>query len=294
MARVACAGGLLVAGLLLAASALPAQARDTDVWLAPLARRGDTLVVGAPRNLTRRPGYDNQPSFTPDSKAVLYTAIGADGQADIFRVELATGAISRLTATPESEYSPTVTPDGRSFSVVRVERDSTQRLWRFPLAGGEPSLVLEQVKPVGYHAWVDDTTLALFVLGQPATLQIASTRGGLALPVTRGIGRGLQHVPGTRTVAFVARLGDVLMLSSYRLDSIPPRPGEERMVLLHRWTALPRQEFFAFAGSTVMSASGSDLLAWTGWGKVGGPGDPWTTVARLGGAGVREITRLSV
>ena len=40
--------------------------------------------------------------------------------------------------------------------------------------------MLADVKPVGYHAWADDHTLALFVLGQPATLQLADTRTGKA------------------------------------------------------------------------------------------------------------------
>src|SRR5262249_58104213 len=104
---------------------------------------------------------------------------------------------------PEGGCSPTVMPDGAHLSVIRVEQDGPQRLWRFTLDGREPELVLERVKPVGYHAWIDDHTLALFVLGSPATLQLADTRTGAAEEVARGINRSLQRVPRAGTISYV-------------------------------------------------------------------------------------------
>ena len=117
----------LISTTLLLASALGAQARpSTDVWIVPLTQNGGAIKLGAPRNLTHRTGYDNQPSFTPKGDAILYTAVGGDAQADIWRMALPNGAPKNLTNTPESEYSATVTPDGRSYSVIRVEADSTR------------------------------------------------------------------------------------------------------------------------------------------------------------------------
>ncbi|MBZ5556222.1 MAG: hypothetical protein LAO77_02995 [Acidobacteriia bacterium] len=181
---------------------------DTEIFLAtltPLTTPGQTLTVGRPANITNSPGYDNQPSFTPDGGAILFTSIRGGTQTDIYRYDVASGATARVTNTPESEYSPTVTPDGAHISVIRVEADGTQRLWRFTLAGTEPELVLKGVKPVGYHAWADDRTLALFVLGQPATLQIADARTGNADVVVRGINRSIQRIPGRGTISFVER-----------------------------------------------------------------------------------------
>ena len=63
--------------------------------------------------------------------------------------------------------------------------------------------MLERVKPVGYHTWIDDHTLALFVLGSPATLQLADTRTGAAEEVARGITRSLQRVPRVGTISYV-------------------------------------------------------------------------------------------
>src|SRR5213075_1723714 len=200
---VAChRGAAPVAEPVAAAPGGPANAAavpSTDIYLYELSRgllhRGPRVV-----NLTNRPGYDNQPSFV--GSTMYYTSVH-DGQADIYRFQNARH--SRFTSTPESEYSAALTPDGKALAVVRVERDSTQRLWQFPLDGGAPSLVLRDIKPVGYFAWLDSTTLALFVLGNPNTLQIADTRTGAARVVTPNIGRSLQRVPGGRLASFVQR-----------------------------------------------------------------------------------------
>ena len=135
----------------------------TDVYLATLEvphGGGASIGIGTPENITRRSGYDNQPAFLGDERAVYYTSIRHDGQADIYRYDIASHATTRVTSTPESEYSPTVMPGGRRFSVIRVEVDSTQRLWSFAMDGTDPRLVLTDVKPVGYHLWLDDRQLA--------------------------------------------------------------------------------------------------------------------------------------
>ena len=104
--------------------------------------------------------------------------------------------VARVTNTPESEYSPTVTPDGAHISVIRVEADGTQRLWRFTIDGTQPELVLADVKPVGYHAWADDHTLALFVLGSRRRCRSPTRGPGRPSVVARGIGRSIQRIPG--------------------------------------------------------------------------------------------------
>jgi len=113
--------------LLLVALAAPAAAQlpATDIFVATLKvtkGAGGTAQwqVGAAANVTHRPGYDNQPAFLPGGRSFLYTVIGDDAQADIYRYDLAAGQSTRLTATTESEYSPTPLPQGRAFSVVRV------------------------------------------------------------------------------------------------------------------------------------------------------------------------------
>jgi hypothetical protein len=53
---------------------LAAQAPPgTDIYLVAMSYNGAALSFGAVTNVTDRAGYDNQPSFLPDSGAILYT-----------------------------------------------------------------------------------------------------------------------------------------------------------------------------------------------------------------------------
>lgn len=166
----------------------------------------DTLKNAKPGAIATERGYENQPSFTPDGGAILFTANRDGQQTDIYEFDRKTRRTRQLTSTTaEGEYSATITPDGKGISVIRVEADSTQRLWRFDRDGGNPQLVLADIKPVGYHAWIDDDQLALFVLGQPSTLQYARVSTGKAVVIAQNIGRSLHRIPDTRTVSFVHR-----------------------------------------------------------------------------------------
>src|SRR5215471_14531613 len=156
---------------------------DTEIYLMPMKVADGTITIGAPADITNNPGYDNQPFFTADGRSILFTSIRNGGtQTDIYRYDITTAQIAQVTNTPESEYSPTITPSG-TLAVVRAELDgqSTQRLWQFSADGRDPRVVLADVKPVGYHAWADDHTVALFILGAngaASTLRLADARTG--------------------------------------------------------------------------------------------------------------------
>ena len=280
-------GGAIVPGAAAAQAAPP----STDVFVAPLSVRNGVLAVGSLINATNRPGYDNQPAFLRDGSGVLYTSIGSDGQADIYRYDLRGRTINRVTQTPESEYSATPLADGRSFSAVRVEADSAQRLWRFPLSGSTPpSLLLEAVKPVGYHAWIDDSTLAMFVLGEPATLQVAGLRAGQPATYARRIGRGVQSVPGARGVAYIQQAGDTSYLEEIRFLDAGGGGGTFAQRRLAK--ALRGQDFFAYTpAGDLLAASGATLRRWSRDCRVN---DGWETVADLRSAGIRNISRIAV
>jgi WD40 repeat protein len=267
--------------MLVAAGAGAAQAQGgTDIFVAPLRQSGRSVTIGAAVNVTHRPGYDNQPSFTPEGASLLYTSVGDDGQANTWTIRLAGGgAPTRVTNTPIGVYSPTVMPDGKSFSVIRVEPDSTQRLWKFPLGGGEPTLVLERVKPVGYHAWIDARTVCVFILGNPATLQIVDVASGNATVVASNIGRALVKVPHHDAVNFVLIERDSTQwLAEYDMSKKAVR----------RLGQLPQgANYVAWTpGGALITASGSTIYSWND--------GAWVTVADVAATGVRNISRLAI
>jgi hypothetical protein len=263
-----------------AAAAPPA----TDIFLSSMRVQDGRVVVGPPVNVTARPGYDNQPFFLPNGRAFLYTSIREDRQADIYRYDVGRARSERLTTTRESEYSPTPLPDDAGFSVVRVEADSTQHLWAFDADGTHPRLLLDSIKPVGYHAWADSHTLLLFVLGTPPTLQIADTRrpGARGEIVTRNIGRPLQRVPGSAAIAFLqrdsARGNWIKQVNAHTKDVTP----------LVR--AMDDADYFTWAtGGIVIAARGTKLYQWNPRRS-----QDWEEVADLGAAGLANVSRLAV
>jgi dipeptidyl aminopeptidase/acylaminoacyl peptidase len=278
----------VVRALAFSASLLPsaiavAQANvpTPDIYLVKIrtSRRAIELA-GEVKNVTNRPGYDNQPSWSPDGRAIYYTSTREDAQADIYRLDVASGESARVTTTdPESEYSATVTPDKKAISVIRVERDSTQRLWSVPLAGGESHVILPTVKPAGYHAWADARTIGLFVLGQPNALVLADVKSGKVDTVARSIGRSLHRIPGTNHLSFVSKIDD----EEWWIVELDPRART-----MTRLARLPKSvEDYAWTpGGTIVAGDRSRLLRWTG--------TSWETIGDLAPNGLSAITRLAI
>lgn len=255
---------------------------STEVFIVSLANPA-AWTASSVTNISASPGYDNQPAFMRDSRSVLFTSNRDGKQSDIYRYWIADRKLTQLTETAESEYSPTVVPAGNGFSVIQVEADNTQRLWQFDLSGKSPQLVLADVKPVGYHAWIDPSTVMVFVLGQPATLQRATPGAAETEVVTGGIGRALVSIPGTKAVSFTTRDDNrAWWIKKYDADTrevttliqAPDGPGEPYCA----WTRDGR----------LFTASGTKILSWK-------PGETsWTAVGDLAAAPIRNISRLAV
>ncbi len=257
----------------------------TDIYLAPMRLTPTAPAMGPARVASENPkGYDNQPYFGSDGRSLLFTSNRDGKQTDIYFIELQTRQIRQFTRTPESEYSPTVMLDDAGVSTIRVEADGTQRVWQFAGDGAAPTLVLRDVKPAGYHAWVDAGRLAVYVLGTAATLQIADTKTGAARVVASDIGRAVLRRPALAgragaTISFVQHEGDAWTVKEWL-----PATGE----ILPIVTALPgsadRDAAWAPDGTLFMTKGGE-----VHWWRPGHEG--WTLLAD---AGIGALSRLAV
>jgi hypothetical protein len=142
---------------------------------------------------------------------------------------------------------------------------------------------------VGYHAWADEHTLALFVLGQPATLQLADTRTGTARTIASDIGRSIQRIPGAgrgHDISFVQREreGDAVRLTIKRLN---PSTGE--VTPITPAVAGSREADTAWTpDGTLLMAKDGILYSWTR-GQTG-----WKEAASLARLSLSGISRLAV
>ena len=296
------AAALLVAAALVAPQAPqvpnPAAPAPFDIYLVPLSGGLASMKTAKPQPVSIAPGYDNQPNFSADGNSILFAANRDGQQTEVFVFDRKSGRVMQLTHTAENENSPTYVPPGAgpsgSFSVVQSEFDSKgqrptpaiQRLWRFNVDGKSPSVILRDLTPVGYHAWIDADRLALFVLGaqgKPATLQLASVKTGKAEVITEGIGRSLHRIPGTRLVSFVHREGDDFIVKQFD-------PNTRKIEPLTKAVAGSSDRDMAWMpdGKTMLMSAGTKIYSWT-MGAVA-----WAEVYDAAAFKLDAVTRLAV
>lgn len=264
----------------------------TDIHL--LRLRDGRVTDAKPEVIAASRGYENQPAFTPDGRALLFTANRDGKQTDIFEFDLTTRTVAQRVSTPEGEYSATITPGAKTFSVIRVERDNTQRLWQFDRDGANPRLVLADIKPVGYHVWVDADTLVLFVLGPPSTLRLARVSTGQAEVIATDIGRSIQRVPGRRAVSFVQRetaQTDAAAASGqtvrYWVKELDVDSRKITPLVMAVAGSSERDTAWLNDGTLLMS-SGTRILAWKRGDK------DWREIADVAAHGLGAVTRMAV
>jgi len=263
--RVLTTLALATAPLAAAGPALAQGAPGTEVFLVEVHRAEGKLSLGTPVNLTARSGYDNQPAFSSDGTLLYYSTIGADGHADVCRILLSDRSRRCWETTPESEYSPADAPMG-GVSVVRVEQDSTQRLWRLR-DDGAPELLLSNLAPIGYYAWLDASRLLAFVLGSPPTLVLADLRTREHQVLATDVGRSIQRAPAGG-VSFLQRDGAAWLVRRYD-------PGSGAVLSVAR--GLDGSDFHAWLpDGTLLMAVRNKLFAWDKgqWNQVFASADP--------------------
>lgn len=272
--------GLVASDLSMAVAQTPTPAPPaTEIHLAPMRLLPSAPTMGPARVASENPGgYDNQPAFGADGRAMLFTSSRGGAPTDIYFLELQTRQIRRMTDTPEAEYSPTLMPDDGGVSVIRVEKDGTQRVWQMGEAGTAMKVLAPEVKPVGYHAWIDARRLAVFVLGKPATFQVVDLATGKATVRASDIGRALQRRP-TGSISFVQRVGERWMVRE-----LVPATDEIRDVVPALEGSTDRDTAWGPDGSLFMTKGGE--VHWWRPGQTG-----WTLLADVG---IGTLSRMAV
>lgn len=244
----------------------PVQSRSTaddvpttDIYLGRLHEVEGDWVLSEVRNVTKRDGYDNQPTFSADSKAFLYTSVRA-GQSDIYSYDLEGQASRQLTRTPGNEYSPTPIAHGASFSVIR-ELEGVQQLWRYAMDGSDQGRLFVELDRIGYHLWLGAEWAAFFLVaaqeGGVHQLVHAKAPGDAPELILDGPGRCIAMIPGEEAMSFMRPEGQGrrAQLMRYELEGgatspiVAPRAGSED----YAWTP----------DGALLMAEGAALHMWT-------------------------------
>jgi len=192
--------------VILACATAAAGQTGSEILLFDARIREKEIVLSNPVNITNHPGYDNQPNFDSESPMVYYSSFDASGRADILSYNFKTRETKNITSTSEREYSPTLTPDKQYLSCIIQRDNGAQDLGKYPIVGGDPFVLIDNLQ-IGYHAWADNSHIALFVLGasenDPSTLHFIRLPTKEDTIVASNIGRSIHKIPGQRSISFI-------------------------------------------------------------------------------------------
>ncbi len=142
--------------------------------------------------ITDSEGYDNQPFFHPEQPLVYFSSANNQNITDIKSFHLKTKETRNITNSPTvHEYSPTVTPDRSGFSCILQLENGSQYLGKYNFDTGKADTLINNLT-IGYHCWVNEDQLALFVLGDPHELRLYTLSSKKDAIVDHNIGRSFH------------------------------------------------------------------------------------------------------
>jgi len=276
--------------LLASAATLSAQINDSEVWVGSLDMSGGRFAISNLTNISKHPGYDNQPSFFPDGRLVYTSQIalldetGHAVQAVIH--DFASG--TSIPVTGALGFSPTPAANG-SLMMLRdghvVLRDAS---------GKETALT--ETKDAGYFVRFDDRAWVLFMNDKQRRIVSYDATTKALDTIAIGATTAPIRIPGKRAVTFVA-VEPFPAPEGDAAKTAPPRTLHLRQLNLddHRVTTLAAIPF-ATSGNhvwtsrgTLLMASGHTIYEWN-------PSHPedWRKVAELDNPELQGLTRIAL
>ena len=181
------------------------QLPETDIFLSTITKNSTNFSFSKPENITDHKGYDNQPYFTPDGKKILYVSVNDTSQSEIYSYDIQAKISKQFTDTRESEYSPSYTRDRKFISVVRVDTDSGQRFYNISVNNYKNVVPVKNTDSIGYACWLNESLLAMFILGPSNTLQVLNTKTSERRLIASDIGRCMKLSSDESKMFFVLK-----------------------------------------------------------------------------------------
>jgi Tol biopolymer transport system component len=256
---------------------------ETEIFLLDLDLTSDSMQVSNGRNVTARPGYDNQPYFTKNSKTFLFSRDDGD-QTDIYEYDIAKQTAERLSRSDNTEFSPTPFLDGSNLAFVTDRSNSIWYASRDDLDNPKWVFAKNPIhEPIGYFSWNHATGDILYwsQYGFSVTLAHESKTdvhyvSGNAIPSTPHI------IPGTNKFSFVHRQanGDAWIKEldpvSKAIRPLTPIVGSNAN---YAWAP----------DRSIVMIEGSDLYRWRENGAAS-----WDKIGDLTSQGIRSATRVAI
>ena len=172
-------------------------------------------------------------------------------------------------------------PDQKFISCILQRKNGKQDLVKYPINGGEPIILIDNLK-VGYHAWMDNNSLLLFVLEDTSTngLHYYNLVTKENKKLATDIGRSLQRVPGKPAVSFIKKTPGEWLIREY--DAITKK-------IITIMPALHNHEFIAWTKKDLaLMSDGNDIY----FAKQGN--NNWKKVKMNSTIPLKNISRIAI
>jgi TolB protein len=109
------------------------EGNESSVFVQTL-RTGNRILV------SREPGINGAPSYSPDGRKLVLTLGGVDGNLDVYVMDLTSREKTRLTTNRAIDTEGSWSPDGRTIYFTS-DRGGGPQIYRVPATGGTPERV---------------------------------------------------------------------------------------------------------------------------------------------------------
>jgi Tol biopolymer transport system component len=194
--------------------------------------------------LTTDPGYEGEPTFSPDGRTIAYVA-DRDGNFEIYLQQIDGGPAINLTKDPGDDVQPAFSPDGREIAFVSSRGGGTEvgraaprlphvggGIWIMPALGGAPRRIVESGN---FPSWTPDGAGIVYAHGTFRNMRIA------VVPATGGESRDIPIDEPDALRYFYPRLsGDgrwLLFQNGTRIEVVASTGGAPRFLAQGQYAA---------------------------------------------------------
>ena len=185
--------------------------------------------------LTTDPGYEGEPTFSPDGQTIAYVA-DRDGNFEIYLQQISGGPAINLTRDPAADIQPAFSPDGREIAFVSDRAGGAEifhaapalprvggDIWVMPTLGGPARRIVQDGDS---PSWTPDGTGIVYVHGTFRNARIA------VAPSTGGVGRDLPIDETFVARYFFPRLSQdgrwLLYQNGYQIEVVSAQGGKPK------------------------------------------------------------------
>jgi dipeptidyl aminopeptidase/acylaminoacyl peptidase len=195
---------------------------------------------GTPRQVTRGPFDDGPPQWTPEGRALIFSANRHDDaeldplNSEVYEVSLASGTVTALTDRKGPDSSPAVSPDGRRIAYLgfddREQGYQVARLYVMARDGsGRRELLASLDRDVEDPVWSADGASLLFQYDDRGRTRIARVgldgKSEVLAADVGGLSLGRPYSGGSFSVARDGRIAYTLSRPDRPADVAVTRPG---------------------------------------------------------------------